>query len=319
LAITLYEDLISDTEIEKVGQRVLRAVRCYVADGIDIQVDPVTNRDKHVLWKALNASGLPQYNDGHPDDASCKVTNIRAKGQSNAQVRIWVRYEQPDFGFPLQPNQFFYKDSITLVQEATQRIKGSDGKYRYLRFSWQSESAPDLKIPEDTLTINVMRPMRVLTLTAITKTRPAVEAYQVAAGKVNSQPWVGSYPKGYWLCMGIDSDGTQYDIQNPSNSEYRISVSFISKINEPWMYDGILRNQRDGKYAPVTQAQVDLAYNSPYVNDIVYPGGQQNKGIIRVGPYQLIDFNTMFLGGGGGGGGGAGPSGSFGGGTGKIA
>jgi hypothetical protein len=302
LAITLKKYLLDGFVVEESAGKVMRATVPFIATGVPVLPAPGDERDPHVPWRALQAAGLPAYGDGYFDDPSCKVARRFVRGlkseTDDAHLRIDIFYEQPDFGFPLQPNQFSLTNSYTLVQRPTQRVQKfsgptGPGQMKPLRVSWTDPANAANVVAEDSLTINPYGVLRIVTATAVTKDRILIDTFDGFAKCVNADTWFG-HPKGYWLCTGPDTSISQFNATTPANSESRVSISFLTMQDEPWMYDGILRNQRDGKYVKVSQTDIDQMLSQGYVNDIVYPNGSATKGAMRVGPYRLRAFGTTF-------------------------
>lgn len=240
-----------------------------------------------VAYLATQAPNMPQMGDPHPAHPSCTVTELEAVGINDADdsIEVMITYETPrvEGGVSIGGGPgFVFEDDMGLTGESTQLLPGPS----------KVPIVPKIKdangkIREYQGTLDVQRPLRTVTLSGLLKKGVSPDKYREHVGKVNQDQWNGK-PPGYWLFSGMRSSTTD------GGKSYSLSIQIVTKNNEDWSQYVVLRDRNTDQLVTVDDKVVAQLKQFDYKYGILYPGGQNDKGILRAGPYEMTPFNSIF-------------------------
>jgi hypothetical protein len=246
--------------------------------------DVPTGSPDSVLKLALGQGGLPQIGDDYPSEPGCKLVRARAEtpqGGDGSQSVVYLDYETVQSsvgGLPGAP--FVVSDGSDLISDETQLVPGLLQNFP-LRATWINPNN-DRDVVSDILTISITRPLRTLVLEGIVKSRPSA-ALLDAHGAVNEKPWQGK-PKGYWKFADLKTRTTDRGLT------YSVMVAMQTKGTEDWSTYGVMKDHNEGKFVEVHPNDIKTAKGKEYAHGMIW----STNGLLRVGPYPLADFQTIF-------------------------
>jgi hypothetical protein len=278
--MALYLDRIEDAGyIETTTGRSHR--RAAIVTGVS------TANPAAVCYLATQVAGMPQRGDAHPVHPECVVTDIEAVGitESDDSIRVMLTYGFPfasEAGQPGGGGSFLYEDSTGLIGDRSELVPGPDKSplkiiYRdaALKFYGPYQGS-----------IEWQRPIRTITVSGALKKGVSLAPYRYAMGTVNLDTWNG-LKRGYWLMTGINTTTTD-------GETYSIKVQVVTRNNDDWSQYIIGRDHNLDQFFTVDKkVATDLA-GKDYDYGITLPDGKNDKGIIRVGPYQMTNFSDIF-------------------------
>lgn len=251
--------------------------RELVVPGWADDVDVTGTSDSEVLLNLLDAGGFPAFGSGlvgHPGYFLARV-NMQASSSKFRRVYFDLVFSTDAGG---DVNAYIIRDRTGLAQIQTQKIGG-----KWLRMDYLKDG---VALPKDNLTIIVQRPMRSFQVTRIIAGEPS-DTIRNAVGKANNATWKG-LPVGYWLLTEVSTDLARY------GGYYQLTISASTKVSEDWSTFGVMQNKNDGKFITATNAQLAALIATGYSYDITYADGSILSGVAKVGPYDLVDFSTVF-------------------------
>lgn len=258
-------------------------VRTGTVEGIDV----VGNPDSAVLDKALDAQGMPQLGSTDPIYPLTLLSKVGVFPISNDAVRVRLEYAPINFG---ATTAYIFTDGTSLVNELTS-IHPTAGAVRV----GLNKTYNDVIIPDQTLTFDVPRPCRQISINAYLVGQPAQQPNLV--GNVNSDTWpVGANPlaSGYWLMSEYKTSLSKW------SGWYSLTASAISKTFENWMMRGAIIDPSTGKFvAPSQNGAVAGGYNAAVQQfaSIPYAYGVTSApqlGLASVGWFPMTAFAAAF-------------------------
>jgi hypothetical protein len=136
-------------------------------------------------------------------------------------------------------------------------------------------------------TLDYQRPIRMVSLSGTLKKGVSPAPYRDAVGKVNDDKW-NDLEKGYWLIGGLRSRTTD------GGQTYSIQMQLATRVNDDWSQWFVLRDKNTDQYVHVEDADVKALKQFPYEYGILYPEGNNAKSVMRVGPYEVTGFSSIF-------------------------
>jgi hypothetical protein len=279
MAATLYLDRID-------GAGYIQTVTGKLHRRIATVVGVSTANPAAVAFLATQVAGMPQHGDKHPVHPECTVTMLEAVGivDSDDSIRVQITYESPEVTQSPSGGTggFVVEDDTGLQTESSQLCPGPLKTPLVVSFR---DAA--LKYYDYQGTVEWQRPVRVITLSGSLKPGRSPAPYRAAVGKVNSDKFLDLDP-GYWLVSGLQSrtlDG---------GKTFSISLQIASRQNDDWSQYVIAKDRNTDQFFVVADnVKNDLA-GKPYAYGVTLPNGKNDKGIIRVGPYETTSFSTLF-------------------------
>jgi len=163
------------------------------------------------MYDALNAPGVPVYNESHPviPGIYCKSRSAKAQGPESAMVTL--EYRRPDSNGGSNPDE----DQIEIGSSVQESETNTDVNGDLLKVYYLPEDAdPGTEEIEQVCTASVAYPQTVLRIRRKEGRSPEDKA-TTYTGTVNSTSWRG-YDANTWLCrsiQGISNDGGDtYDV-----------------------------------------------------------------------------------------------------------
>jgi hypothetical protein len=286
--MALYLDRIEDAGyIETITGRSHR--RAAIVTGVS------TSHPAAVCFLATQVAGMPQRGDSHPVHPECTVTSLEAMGirQADDSIHVLITYESPQ-GDLIPPGGggpgFTLEDDTGLIGESTQLLPGNRKIPLVVKFKEEvtdDAGDADTSIRDYQATIDFQRPVRTVTLTGTLKKGVSPSPYREAVGKVNSDPWNG-LGVGYWLVAGLASRTSDF------GSTYSIQMQLVTRNNEDWSTYCFLRDRNTDQFVRIEDDVAEDLARFDYEYGVIYPEGDNSKGIIRVGPYEMTNFSSIF-------------------------
>ena len=262
--------------VEIFGNSAESAVRTGIVSGL-----PTTGNPEDALWAAMTATGMPITGTPYPNRTNCFLTRIQVFGISHEFAKVKLIYEP----FQGVGTSLIIRIGATLSNYATNMLPGATRTA--LKVGFTPADSKLEKIPEDFLTINMLRPLRRVSVTQLRAgTLDVAEAttFSDFVGRVNNATWLGK-PAGSWIVNNADATISKY------GGYYQRTIEGMSQGNDLWRYFGVLRSHLTGKYAIDTNTQT--AINTLRSNAYSY-GVQTGNGVLAVDPYETTNFTTLF-------------------------
>lgn len=266
---------------------VFTAARVFGVTGLQ---DGSSQQSATILARSLQQYGIPPLQDPYPS-AGVNAVSLGYQVQpqspnSDQDVFIVVNYSTIVLN-PIPNNgQYTISDDTTISNSTTQ----VDPKTRHpLTFAFSDAGG----IQDDTATISFDQvSRRVTALAAISGTK--IEACRAAVGKVNNPAWNG-LGIGYWLLESLSQQGATTSTVNPATT-YVVSLTASTRTTIDWSSTSVFRDRNSGRYKTVSNTIADTAKTLPYTYGVIYggPGPDYGNGLLRVGPYDTVDFSTIF-------------------------
>lgn len=268
-------DLILDTvegcEAE-IAKGLIRTNRGAVVKNLDV------TEPREVLLRAMGMPGMPIRGDMlSPRYPNVTLDRIAVRAVRGRIALFRLVYQQLT-ALPDGVESFAIEDVTTLSTGTTQFLPGT---LKQLRVSYtDTETESDLAAG-DTATISFPVPMRSLILWGMFSQRPPLSVLG-AMRRVNDSVWMG-LPKGFWLFSGVRVQWSNRD------NRYRVTCTVTTKSEEDWSsYSGI--RGPDGKWMRVPQAIIDRYRDQDYDYGI----RNQSSGLLKVGPFKLVNMRAVF-------------------------
>lgn len=277
-------DAVRGSELTRRGD-IIEYVRRGWVDGIDL----ASGGDPDALVKVLSAPGMPAM------DAPLSVLS-----STLTLRRIRVR-PSPTKWRRAMLEMVYSNDFGQLLTATLTRVRGYLGSFETSVLPGTRQPfrtgyvAGGITFPEDYLVLNLPRPMREVTISAVTVGDPPV-AVENAIGYVNAGTYRG-LAKGHWLVAASETNESAYE----SFSSY--SLSILTRAYEDWGFLAVYRDTRTGRIVPIAEADRITLANRAYEYGVwvLSPTGVAvastatvgSKGIIRVDPFPTLDFATI--------------------------
>jgi hypothetical protein len=268
------------------GQQVVEFTATGLASG------DLTSGYKSEALHAIKAAVLSQVTTEYggitiPNHPELILSQIICEGFGDTSARGRLIYETMDFGG--QPSVYIIRDSGTTVIEHTNMMPGTRIPFR---FGWAPIVADVGKfdpVPPDSPMMAFKFPNRIISVSALIYGHPT--SGQQYMRYANSAAWPTSptsddhpaFGIGYWLLTNYQTDYSRF------SGYFQLDAAAESRVIEDWSYNSILRNHRTGQYVKVEDADMAALMAPAYDNTVTY-----GNGIMRVGPYPLIDFADIF-------------------------
>jgi hypothetical protein len=243
-----------------------RKVTPFLISGLAVDSDP----DPDVTWNAKQLLADNGYTLGSnlSGRTNMILSRIVVRGYTNDGVVGFMVHQSPSFDIL----------SVSLIRRrsymagrSSNTFIDSTGKRRAIKVAAVTDSATGETFKEDYVTIDYPQPMQALQTYTLRFGQPPPP--NQVFGRVNDGPWNG-LPTGYWLMNEYETDQSVYA------GYYTVTATAISQVVSPWMFAGILRSQKTGKYYPTTDPDIASTV-AAYVNDLVAV-----PGAVGVGPYR---------------------------------
>lgn len=270
--------------------------------------------DQLLLENAYGAANMPLLGSAYPNNPQWICRSIRVVPISAYQCRVYHTHSSTDWGQTL----YLIRDSTTLEQVQTQVMPGPDKTPFRIRYTDPDNPGNNIV---DTLALGLTKTVRNLDITHISYGQPPTNI-RPNVNYVSSATFLG-LPLGFWKLTRFESDISVFA------GSYQCTSSISTRGSEDWSEYGILRNSQTGRYVDAANGMA-AAIALPYSYGIIYPphtagspsGGQpyyistlesngsgggftagsaagsqgNDTGVIRVGPYQTVDLNTLYPG-----------------------
>jgi hypothetical protein len=233
------------------------------------------------LEQIIAASGMPKFGDViNSNGRTLYLKNIRAKAIGADMARVALTY---DSVFSSETSSaYLIRTRSYLTTYETNMLPGTRVPIRIDLYA-----DPDHGfnvVPADNVTFRFQRPMRSIEVSGLKFGAPPTDdKYEKNIGYANAGPFRG-LARGYWVLTDGGVDLSRY------KGFYTWNLSALTRNTEDWSETGILRDSRTGKFVNVLPADIAALLALPYDYGII---GKRN-GIIRVGPYPVTDFATLF-------------------------
>jgi hypothetical protein len=229
---------------------------------------------------ALTADGTSSVVSGH---TNLILSKIFLKPVSDNAASVQIVYDQLAFA---NPSSYLITDSGWMRTYQTNYMPGTRES---LKVNWTPTGAQIgmiPPIPKQNVLFTFMQPMRRITLQALIYGRPTAGVNYL--GYANDDAWPTSggsppLPEAHWVLSDYRTDYAKY------SGYFTLSASALGNVMEDWSSFGILRNAQDGRYAQIPDADWSTMIASPYSY-----GPQFYNGVIKVGPYPTISFESLF-------------------------
>jgi hypothetical protein len=270
-----------------------RMVQTGIVEGLDTSVD-----EHLLLWQVLQVLAANNYTFDPPTALDPTLPNIilrrvRVVGVTADTCLIALYWQTPDLG---PPTIFSIRNATRLASYQTDLLPGTRKPLRI----------PDVivkggyTVPGDNVLFNFLRPLEEIGIYSLTYGSPRVNNGNV--GRVNDRAWPNVAPslptfgghkpndyqknKGYWLLSEWTTDTQKY------SGYYSTQGSAVSRVNEDWSESGMLIDRATGKRVELIDSDATAtAMMAPeYSYGIIYA----SEGMIRVGPYDVTNFSTIF-------------------------
>lgn len=272
---TLKLDAVNGSQIGQVNGRP-RGVRGGWITDINTSAPP-----EAVMADALNTPGMPGYLSAYPDARYSRMLlmqhNVEAAGKNVARVQLV--YQIPEGQNPNSGGAVFVLErTSSLVSIPSQLHPGTKEPFRV---SWINPTDEASGEKFDTATIPILTPLTTVTASGFFHGEPPAAMID-AFGKVNQTTWRGK-AKGHWLYSG------QSDVTQDFGLSYAIKLQFTSKANDDWSDWSGMRDPNTGLWLPIDPADTAALKGNGYVYGI-----ESKNGVIKVGNYDLDEFNSTF-------------------------
>lgn len=280
-----------------------------IRTGTVTEVDAAT--DSEMIFQALSASGMPLLAiDTYPGRPQFTFIRLQVRGFSNNGLVVALTYSTPT---GLIPTAFIVRDRSYMSSGLYTRLPGMGPGVETFKITFPgrggSGSYDYLPPIMDTIAMNILRPMRAISMTSISVGTPP-NAGRDQHGTVNdaiwptpppvplgltsgasiytSPPLVGApLPRGYWLLHQFESEFTR------QVNYYQTNIEAITRKTEDWSEIGQLRNSATGKW--VETPGTNTALRTLLGNTYAYGVQRSNtEALLRVCPFLTSSFPTVF-------------------------
>lgn len=254
----------------------------------DLTGDPST-----ILEQCMYASGMPQMGIATLVGGVNVVFNkLQVDAISADTARVQLIYES----FQAAPVAYIVSSRTYLTSYTRNTIPGSRIPIRppdwYENNGQPTAGGPSLhgtiqvpanKIPSDNCSMTFLRPIREVSVKGMRYGKPKDGQYEQNVGQVNDAPWRG-LDIGYWVISDGGTDLSKFQ------GFYNFHISAQTQNNEDWSQVAILKNTLTGRFIKDEANNLPKLLAFPYRYGII--GGA--PGLIRIGPYETVDFGSVY-------------------------
>lgn len=263
-------DTVENTTLES-GRDFTRLLRT----GIIRNIPSVGTSDAGAIFAAAQAVGLPEINDAHPVVPELKLTRRVIKPWSARVAKLYLYYDNLTAYAGIPVGSWVIRDQTMMVEYETDLVPGTRVPIRTGAYTLPGGG----KLSGENVKMKFLRPMRQISQSKLYLGSTPPES--VLIGCVNSNVYRG-YPPGFWLCTSRSSDVTRY------SGSYVINSTITSRVSEDWSETGILFSRMTQKKVSIPPADITSMLALSYSYGIIY----EDKGMVRVGPYEAKNFTT---------------------------
>lgn len=283
---TVTLDTIQDSQIERLGNQQIRAVRGGYVTGVTSTNDP-----EQLLYEAATATGMPPMGDEYPAYPYSFLTRIRVLGITPRGARILLYYEP-----------FSGVVDTTYIITTGSRMQSYQtnlhpGTLDPLQVGYVDPSAIFDSPPPDMRPISLLKPCATVSVYRL-QAGTLSDADQAtlsnaSVGWVNDDTWMGR-AKGHWLCTGCEVTNSKFggyysirataETNGPVESWAKYITFYQSQIGK-WL-------NSSGLAAAIAASVSGDAYS--YGSTIPSGGAHLTDGWRRVCPYPELDFGALF-------------------------
>lgn len=309
-------DTVENAEVE-IGLSSGRVVRTGTVT--DIPAD--ASADSGVIFGALTAAGMPQFNSLYPGTQNLFFTRLHIRGFTTNGVKVALYYESFQ---ALVPSAYIINDDSVMSAET---VNMDLSTFTPLSISYgpaQKDSSgnplpPDYASPTAFTAapawVDVLSPLRTVSVTTLSFGQPNMPGRDLFGG-VNNATWPGVPPGqqlqggmgqiaplwttpppvgnplgvGYWLLTKNRSYWSKYV------NYFQTEVEATSYVTHDWSKVLIARNPSTGLLVSPSAAAVQALMIKPYTRG--FQQSQQTPGTFdgfgRYGHYPLVNFQTVF-------------------------
>lgn len=276
MATEIILDTVENSSAEMFGSTG-RHVRGGMAVGLDTSGSPAD-----LMWSVLSLPGMPTAGQAHPTQPALRFNRVLMQGASGNAVKFQLVYETFN---PFGPASAYFITDDTYVSNYTTNMLPITRQP--IRCSSVGVDG-GLDIREDFVPMSFYRPMRAVNVTALVYGSPDGDPNGIHVGEVNNATWRG-LPVGYWLLMRYYTNFSKY------HGYYQKELQAVSRVTEDWSETGILRNTQTGRFAKIAPGAIEgnlaNSYNFGYIPN---EAATSTHGFVRIGPYQLGNFDILF-------------------------
>jgi hypothetical protein len=224
---------------------------------------------------------------GFPNNPAWILHSIRVWAMSGNSCKFEMVYSTVDWGTTV----YLITDETYMEIVETEFLPGFAQKVPLIvSYNFPNIGSSGTTLIKDSVRFSLPMPVRSLTVTQISFGNPptAVRPY---VGYVNSDSTFLGLGPGFWRILHFKSQLSKF------TSSYSVEAQIATRTSgDDWSQFGALQNRNTGQYADTT-AVLPAALGLPYSYGIIYPSSSASTGgLVRIGPWQMISFNTLFPG-----------------------